>query len=88
MKTDLSPCPFCYSSTSKAVSRSKLRPDESATALAYGSNSISNSEDPFAVGPKMSEDGREPSEVFSARAFASLGRRVCWFEVIIRDVNT
>ena len=66
---------------------SKLRPDESATALAYGSNSISNSEDPFAVGPKMSEDGREPSsEVFSVRTSASLGRRgrrVCWFGVII-----
>ena len=64
--------------------RSKLRPDESATGLAYGSNSISNSEDPFAVGPKMSEDGREPSEVFRVTSiFSSLGRRVCWFGVII-----
>ena len=58
------PC-FPYSScTNKAGLRSKLRPDESATAFANSSNSINDSEDHFAIiGPKMSGDGREPSKV-------------------------
>ena len=49
------------SSNTKASLRSKCRPDESATT--NSSSNINDSDDQFAIGPKMSGDGREPSKV-------------------------
>ena len=56
--------------------RNKVRPNASATTLAYGSNSKSSTEDQFAIGSKMSGDGRETSKVFRTIAFSSFGKGI------------